>query len=84
MSTWHQDQAAHRGASPLFHPTDWTVVTDPPNRTRTVMRVATKEEAEQYEANIKQFSADNPQDIERRIAAEHTYILPPSGKGVSA
>lgn len=49
MSTWHQDQRPVQ----LWHPTKWTVVSDPPNMLRTVMRFDTKEEAEGFLARTK-------------------------------
>ena len=75
MSTWHQDRAAH----PLWHASQWSVVTDPPGRSRSVMRYDTAEQADQYVANVKKLSADNPADFERQLAAKHTYIIPPTG-----
>ncbi|CAG9228576.1 hypothetical protein [Burkholderia vietnamiensis] len=41
MSTWHQD----RNPMPLWHPTQWTLVIDPPNQMRSVERFDTAEAA---------------------------------------
>lgn len=69
MSTWHQDQAQARHPIPLFHPTDWTVVIDPPNQMRALMRFSTKALADVYMRGLK---ANNPG------AAAHSYILKPA------
>lgn len=76
MSTWHQSAAP---SHPLYHDTQWTVVTDPPGRSRGVMRYDTQQQADEYIANLKNRSAENPGDIERRLDAEHSYIIPPTG-----
>jgi hypothetical protein len=64
MSTWHQDQVSVR----LYHDTDWTIVTDPPNQPRTLWREATREDAE---ATLARWSARYATD------AKYSYILPP-------
>ena len=85
MATWHQEQAARRAynnGTPLRydHPTEWTVYTSPPNRMASCIRWRTKEEAERYLANLKKLAKDNPNDVERQLHAQHSYILPPSTK----
>jgi hypothetical protein len=64
MATWHQQQRPVK----LYHPTQWTVVIDPPNEMRALYCTSTKELAEVYMRNLK---ANNPG------AAQHAYILPP-------
>jgi hypothetical protein len=70
MATWHQLQVK----TVLFHATDWTVVIDPPNQMRALMRFSTKALADVYMRNLK---ANNPG------AAAHSYILKPA-KGLVA
>lgn len=69
MATWHQQQADKRAPSPLFHKTDWTVVIDPPNDMRALMRFSTKALADVYMRNLKE---NNPR------AYQHAYILRPA------
>jgi len=57
MATWHQRQARVR----LDHPTEWTVVNDPPNSMRSCMSFTTEDAA-------RAFLAKHPQ---------HSFILPP-------
>lgn len=64
MATWHQLQRPVK----LYHPTDYTVVIDPPNRMRALMTFSTKALAEVYMRNLK---ANNPG------VYPHSYILPP-------
>jgi hypothetical protein len=45
MSTWHQDQAR----KPLWHPTKWSVVDDPPNDLRTITLCDTQAQAEGWQ-----------------------------------
>lgn len=71
MSTWHQDQAHNQ--IPLFHATKWTVVIDPPNQMRALVRFSTKALADVYMRGLK---ANNPG------AAAHSYILKPAIKSV--
>jgi hypothetical protein len=66
MSTWHQEQRPVK----LFHETEWTVVIDPPNEMRGLVRFATEAEANAYKAN---FGRHHP------LKADYVYILPPSG-----
>lgn len=73
MSTWHQDNAArrafkHKAIVPLYHTTEWTVVIDPPNQMRALMRFTTRDLAEVYMRNLKD---NNPG------AYAHSYILRP-------
>jgi len=65
MATWHQQQSKVR----LFHPTQWTVVIDPPNQMRALYCTSTKALAEVYLRGLK---ANNPS------AAAHSYILKPA------
>ena len=86
MATWHQQQAdkrAREAGTPLRydHPTKWTVHTSAPNRMASGMLYDTREDAERYLANLQRLATDNPDDVERRLAAKHSYILPPSTKG---
>ena len=67
MATWHQQQVSVR----LWHPTEWTVVIDPPNQMRALYTTSTKALAECYLRNLK---ANNPG------AAKHAYILPPANR----
>jgi hypothetical protein len=48
MATWHQQRAA----VPLFHPTKWTVVIDPPNQCTSVSRFDTAKLANDYWATL--------------------------------
>lgn len=52
MATWHQRRAMRRNPSPLFHATQWSVVTDPPGGLLTVMRFASEESANTYAAKV--------------------------------
>lgn len=85
MATWHQEQAARRAyeaGTPLRydHPTKWTVRTSAPNRMASGMLYDTREDAERYLANLERLAAENPDDVERRLTAKHSYILPPRAK----
>jgi hypothetical protein len=64
MATWHQLKAK----TPLYHPTQWTVVIDPPNDLRWMYLASTRELAEVYMRNLK---ANNPQ------AYKFAFILKP-------
>ena len=66
MATWHQQQAKNIR---LFHPTQWTVLIDPPNRFRACMTFSTKALAEVYMRNL---AANNPG------AHAHACILRPT------
>jgi hypothetical protein len=59
MSTWHQQQRPVQ----LWHPTQWTVVTDPPNMMMTVQRFDTSPAADDF--------------VKR--GAKHTYLILPQG-----
>ena len=61
MSTWHQ----RRNPQPLWHETLWTVVSDPPEDTLSVMRFGTRASAEEHLANHE------------ALGREHAYIIPP-------
>lgn len=63
MATWHQNRAR----TPLWHDTQWTVVSDPPNDLRTITRCDTQAQAEEYLARIK------PRE-------PHSYIIRPAKK----
>jgi hypothetical protein len=65
MATWHQLNAPQ---APLFHPTDWTVVIDPPNQMRALVRHATRALADVYMRNLED---NNPS------AFAHSYVLKP-------
>jgi hypothetical protein len=64
MSTWHQDQRPVQ----LWHTTEWTVVIDPPNQMRALVRFTSRQLAEAYMRNLKE---NNPG------AHAHSYILKP-------
>ena len=49
MATWHQLQRP----TTLYHPTDWTVVEDPPNDCRALTTFATREDAEHWRDKMK-------------------------------
>lgn len=66
MATWHQQQAK---PFPLFHSAEWTVVIDPPDRMRALVRFSQKDLAEVYMRNLK---ANDPG------AYTHSYILKPA------
>lgn len=65
MATWHQQQANVR----LWHPTQWTVVIDPPNQMRACVTFSTHELAKVYMRNLE---ANNPG------VYPHAYILKPA------
>lgn len=71
MSTWHQDKAQQRHPIPFFHATEWTVVIDPPNQMRALMRFSSKILADVYMRNLKE---NNPG------AYAHSYIIRPAGR----
>jgi len=71
MSTWHQDKAP---VNPQ-HPFNWTVYTNPPNRSASAMAYPTQAEAEAFMERLK--AAVKPDDLERQLALKHTRILPP-------
>lgn len=71
MATWHQQQARNRGAIRLDHPTQWTVVIDPPGEFCSCYCTSTKQLAEVYLRNLKE---NNPG------AHRHAYTLPPRNK----
>ena len=62
MGTWHQNLRPAK----LWHETEWSVVVDPPNRTRSVTRFYTEAEAKTYVENYK------------KLLGPHAYILPPA------
>ena len=62
MATWHQE----RNPVQLWHETDYTVVEDPPNDTRTISRFSTHALAQVYLSNLKKHGN-----------GKHAYILPP-------
>lgn len=64
MATWHQA----KNPVQLWHPKEWTVVIDPPNQMRALVRFTSKNLADVYMRNLKH---NNPN------AAEHSYILKP-------
>lgn len=65
MATWHQEQAKVK----LYHPTQWTVVIDPPNQMRALATFSTRALADVYLRNLE---ANNPG------AARHAYVLKPA------
>ena len=65
MATWHQQQRPVK----LYHPTQWTVVIDPPNQMRALMCFSTLELAKVYMRNLE---SNNPG------AFRHAYILKPT------
>jgi hypothetical protein len=67
MATWHQ----LKSKSKLYHPTQWTVVIDPPNEMRWMYLASTRELAEVYMRNLQ---ANNPE------AYRFAYILKPVGE----
>lgn len=64
MATWHQQ----RNKVKLSHPTEWTVVSDPPNDQRTLMTWSTEAAARAYIERLRQH---HPRE------AAHSYVLPP-------
>ena len=62
MSTWHQDQARTK----LYHQTDWTVVSNPPNQMRTLSTFSTEAAARVALAKWKE------------AGQEYLYLLPPA------
>jgi len=65
MSTWHQSQRPIK----LAHPTEWSVVIDPPGEMHHIYSTSTKELALVYMRNLQ---ANNPDYF------QHAYILPPA------
>lgn len=65
MATWHQMKRPVQ----LAHATQWSIVTDPPNDCRTVMRFPTEQAARD---SLAQWRARGDR---------HSYILPPLAKG---
>jgi hypothetical protein len=85
LSTWHQQKA---GIPPLYHPTLYTVVCDPPNELLTVSRFADPVQAERLKENLQRaWVGDKVQkypgadgellDAWRRDAAVRFYTLAP-------
>lgn len=64
MSTWHQDRA--NSQTRLYHQTDWTVVSDPPNGMRTLYTFPTEAGARAALATW------------REAGQEYLYLLPPA------
>lgn len=64
MATWHQQQRPVK----LYHPTQWTVVIDPPHQMRALVTFGTKDMADVYMRGLKE---NNP------AAWGHSYVLPP-------
>lgn len=57
MATWHQNVAARRAfknklVTRYDHPTQWTVVIDPPNAMRACISFSTEEQAKAYMAKV--------------------------------
>ena len=50
MSTWHQTRS---GPVKLTHPTEWTVVIDPPNDLRSAISFTNEAQAREYMARVK-------------------------------
>jgi len=48
MATWHQSRGRKRNPAPLYHPTLWTVLIDPPGGFASSMLFATEEAAVAY------------------------------------
>jgi hypothetical protein len=48
MATWHQQQRRKRNRTPLYHPTLWTVLIDPPGGFASSMLFATQADTEAY------------------------------------
>ncbi len=69
MATWHQQQADKRNPTTFFHAIEWTVVIDPPNQMRALVRFSSKNLAEVYMRGLKE---NNPG------AHQHSYILRPA------
>lgn len=61
MATWHQNKANR----PLWHPTKWTVIIDPPNQLRTGVLCDTRQSAESVLAQHK------------ARGEKHVYIIDP-------
>lgn len=64
MATWHQQRAAVK----LYKEDKWVVVTDPPNKLRTLMTFETALGAREYIENLTKHYPDE---------AAFSYILPP-------
>lgn len=64
MATWHQNRRPVK----LFHATQWTVVTDPPNGMRTLALFTDEAGAKK---SIENLAKHHP------TLAKHSYILPP-------
>ena len=62
MATWHQQ----RNSAPLWHPTKWSVVEDPPGQCTTVSRFDTLAQAQTYLDSLK-----------RHGNGRNAYLLPP-------
>lgn len=67
MATWHQQQAMARSPVPLWHCTQWTVVTDPPHESLTLERYDTPELANARLDVLK-----------KQAKGKHSYVLPPA------
>lgn len=70
MATWHQTQAQKRPGYRHWHPTQWTVLIDPPGEFSHGATFTTKALADVYMRNLKE---NNPQ------AERHALIIPPGG-----
>lgn len=63
MATWHQQ----RRPVQLWHETEWTVVSDPPNGLRTLARWSTEERAREHLAGLVKHGN-----------GAHAYVIPPA------
>ena len=73
MSTWHQDKAP---VNPQ-HPFNWTVYTNPPNRSASAIGYATKDEAEAFMKRLEAKAAEAPDNVELQLELKFTSILSP-------
>lgn len=48
MATWHQQKAFRRNPIRFDHDTEWSVVIDPPNQMRAIVRFSDKAMASAY------------------------------------
>jgi hypothetical protein len=67
MATWHQQQRRKRSPAPLYHPTLWTVLIDPPGNAACSHLFHTQKAAEAFLVALAQ--------VDR---ARFAYILKPA------
>lgn len=67
MATWHQHKARIAYPTPLYHPSMWTVLTDPPCEMASAMLFSTEAAANEFLAKLEKLGK-----------AKHSYILRPA------